>query len=134
MNTIGERIRYIRKELNKLTLEAFGQRIGISNAAVSALESGKNNPSEQTIRMICSEFRCNEVWLRTGVGEPMQPMSRAEEIASFTASLLSHGSPEAQAFISVLARSTPDEWEIFSKKLCELAEEVAKAQKEKTDP
>lgn len=37
------------------------------------LESGKNNPSEQTILSICREFSVNEHWLRTGEGEMFLP-------------------------------------------------------------
>ena len=33
------------------------------------LESGRNAPSEQTIKLICFEFGINENWLRTGEGE-----------------------------------------------------------------
>jgi transcriptional regulator with XRE-family HTH domain len=46
---INGRIRQIRKE-NKLTMEQFGKRISISKVSVSRIESGINNPSEQTIK------------------------------------------------------------------------------------
>ncbi len=59
MNT---RIKAVRKTLG-LTLDKFGERLGISNSACSALETGKNKPSEQTIRAICREFGVNEIWL-----------------------------------------------------------------------
>ena len=50
-------------------MEKFGSRIGIGKASISLLESGKNNPSVQTITLICREFGVNEQWLRTGEGE-----------------------------------------------------------------
>jgi transcriptional regulator with XRE-family HTH domain len=50
-------------------MEKFGSRIGIGKASISLLESGKNNPSIQTIALICREFGVNEQWLRTGEGE-----------------------------------------------------------------
>lgn len=126
MKTIGERIKYIRKDVYKLTLDRFGEKIGISNAAVSALETGKNNPSEQTVRMICREFRVNEEWLRNGLGAPTAPKSRDEEIADFTGQILASGSAFQRAFVSVLARTTPEEWAIFEKKLTELTDELKK--------
>jgi transcriptional regulator with XRE-family HTH domain len=64
---INERIRQIRKE-NKLTMEQFGKRISISKVSVSRIESGINNPSDQTIMLICKEFNINEEWLRYGTG------------------------------------------------------------------
>lgn len=126
--TIGERIKEVRKQ-NKLTLEAFGQKIGITASSMSTIENGKSNPSEQTVLMICREFGVDEVWLRTGVGDMFKPLSRAEEIADFVGRTLTRGMPFQQAFIAVLARTTPEEWAIFEKKLLELAEEV-----QKTDP
>lgn len=54
----------------KLSQEAFGNKIGISGASVSRLESGENNPSEQTIKLICREFNVHYLWLTEGV-EPM---------------------------------------------------------------
>lgn len=66
MNT---RIKAVRKD-HSLTMRAFAARIGITSAAVAHLESGENNPSEQTLRAICSEFNVNRTWLETGEGEP----------------------------------------------------------------
>lgn len=129
---MNERIKTVRKTL-KITQEAFGEKLGLSQNFVWMMEKGQREPSDRTIKDICRVFGCNEVWLRTGVGEPFAPKTREEEIAAFTASLLSNGSPEAKAFIAVLARTTPNEWELFAKKLRELAEEVENCQKEKTD-
>ena len=50
-------------------MEKFGVRIGMTKASVSRIESGKNNPSEQTIMLICNEFKINKEWLVTGQGE-----------------------------------------------------------------
>lgn len=65
---MNDRIREVRIG-EGLSLKAFGARIGISAPSVSRLESGENNPSEQTIRAICSEFSINRDWLVDGVGE-----------------------------------------------------------------
>lgn len=63
-----DRIKKVRKS-NYLTMEQFGNRIGITKSSVSLLESGKNSPSEQTIKLICKEFNIDIEWLRTGKGE-----------------------------------------------------------------
>lgn len=64
---MNQRIKEIRK-LHHLNQEEFGKRIGIGKTSVSKIETGENNPSEQTIRLICTQFDVNEVWLRTGEG------------------------------------------------------------------
>ena len=63
-----DRIREVREHFG-LSMEKFGSRIGIGKASISLLESGKNNPSVQTITLICREFGVNEQWLRTGEGK-----------------------------------------------------------------
>ena len=63
-----DRIKAVREHYH-LTMEAFGARIGIKKSSVSLLESGKNDPSERTIKSICREFNVNETWLRTGDGD-----------------------------------------------------------------
>ena len=64
---IDERIRAIRKD-NGLTMQAFGESIGMSKASISGIESGKNGPSEQTIRLICSVYKVDYFWLKEGKG------------------------------------------------------------------
>ena len=42
--TQGERVRMIRKHPNvNLTLEKFGEKLGIKKSALSLIENGKNN-------------------------------------------------------------------------------------------
>ena len=63
-----EQIREVREHFG-LSMEKFGARIGIGKTSISLLESGKNNPSVQTVALICREFGVSERWLRTGEGE-----------------------------------------------------------------
>ena len=64
---IDERIRAIRKDKG-LTMQAFGESIGMSKASISGIKSGKNGPSEQTIRLICSVYKVDYFWLKEGKG------------------------------------------------------------------
>lgn len=81
MNTANERIRYLRKVLEGMTLEKFGERLGVGKSAISDIERGRNNPTGQMIKSICREFGVSEDWLRTGNGEPYAPLTLDEEIA-----------------------------------------------------
>lgn len=69
--TVNERVREIRKS-SHLTMEKFGERLGVGKVAISYIESGKNHVTEQMIKSICREFGYNEDWLRYGA-EPKQP-------------------------------------------------------------
>ena len=65
---MNERIKELRKMLN-LTMEKFGERVGVTRSAMSNIENGNRNLTEQMLRSICREFSVNEEWLRTGEGE-----------------------------------------------------------------
>ena len=64
---INERVRTLRKELG-LTLEKFGKKVGVKKNTLSAIETGRNNVTEQMFKSICREFDVNENWLRNGEG------------------------------------------------------------------
>ena len=66
--TQGERIREVRKALG-LTLEKFGEKIGMKKNSVSQLENGKNSVTEQVVKAICREHNVDYMWLTTGDGE-----------------------------------------------------------------
>lgn len=65
---MNERIKEVRKTLN-LTMKKFGEQIGISEGAVSNIEKGHRNVTNQMIKAICREFNVNQEWLCTGIGE-----------------------------------------------------------------
>lgn len=66
--TQGERIREVRKALG-LTLEKFGEKIGMKKNSVSQLENGKNSVTEQVVKAICREYNVDYMWLTAGEGE-----------------------------------------------------------------
>lgn len=66
--TQGERVKELRKSLG-LTLEKFGEKIGLKKAAVSLIENDKNNLTDANIKSICREFSVDYMWLTTGEGE-----------------------------------------------------------------
>lgn len=123
---MNKRIKEIRQSEN-MSLVKFASKIGISDSAVKKLETGENNPSEQTIRAICSEFGINRVWLETGEGEMRKPISREEELAELFADLLRDQPDFRHRLLTVLLRSTPEEWDVIERKARELLEEMEKA-------
>lgn len=66
--TENERVRELRKTLG-LTLEKFGERLGVKKNAISAIENGRNSLTDQMTKAICREFRVDYIWLTTGEGE-----------------------------------------------------------------
>lgn len=66
--TQNERVKEIRKALG-LTLEKFGEKVGVTKQTVSRIENGINNLTEQMTKSICREFGVDYMWLTTGDGE-----------------------------------------------------------------
>lgn len=65
--TQGERVKAIRTE-KKMTMEQFGEKLGVQKSAISKIEKGERSLTNQMFLSICREFGINEVWLRTGEG------------------------------------------------------------------
>ncbi|MCI5485885.1 MAG: helix-turn-helix domain-containing protein [Clostridiales bacterium] len=63
--TENVRVSQIRKDHN-LTLEEFGNRLGVSRSAISNIECGKRGVTNQMRAAIIKEFNVNETWFRTG--------------------------------------------------------------------
>ena len=74
--TIGKRLKTVRKELN-LTLDKFGEKIGLKKATLSKMENDTSGLTDQTIMLICREFNVNEEWLRNGTGDMFNPLSES---------------------------------------------------------
>ncbi len=71
--TIGDRLKYVRVELLKISLETFSTRLGMkSRSSMSRYERSGFQFSDRIIKQICTEFLINENWLREGEGEIFQ--------------------------------------------------------------
>lgn len=76
---MNERLKELRKEHLHLTLEKFGEPLGVKHAALSHLENGKNKLTDQMILLICRTYNVNEEWLRTGNGPVFQELPEEDE-------------------------------------------------------
>lgn len=125
MSNINERIAAVIQH-SGLSKTAFSRRVGLSQPFVSQLASGTAAPSDRTIVDICREFGVNERWLRTGEGEMLMHLSREEEIMRFAATVVRDPSSEFQRrFVSVLARLTPEQWQLMEEMARKLLQEQA---------
>lgn len=105
---MNKRICEVRKSVS-LSMRSFGEKIGISGQSVARLESGENNPSEQTIRAICSEFSINRDWLEFGVGEMSVQKPLIPELI--------HNLRNYPKSLQALSSLTPEEWQVFENML-----------------
>lgn len=85
--TCGERVKEIRKTLG-LTLEKFGEPLGVTKVAISNIEKGNRNVTEQMLKAICREYSVNEDWLKNGIGEMFRKPS--DEVGYYVEDLLEY--------------------------------------------
>ena len=118
---MNERVKQLRKDLG-LSGEKFGDRLGVSKTAVSLIESGKNNLTDQMIKSICREFNVNEEWLRHGTGDMFISMDVEDQLMDWAGKVL--GAREGdfkKRFITMLMGLTDEQWKFIEEKAKELA-------------
>lgn len=91
--TYGERVKEIRKSKN-LTLEKFGEPLGVTKQTVSRIENGVNNLTDQMIKAICLTYNVNEDWIRTGEGDMYLDLPPEDEY--FKAATLLSNDPDVR--------------------------------------
>ena len=65
---MNERLVELRKALN-FTQKAFGEKLGLSESAISNMKSGRYNITDTLVKLMCQKFNVNEEWFRTGIGD-----------------------------------------------------------------
>jgi transcriptional regulator with XRE-family HTH domain len=68
---MNSRVKELRLKLG-LTQAEFADKLGVKNTAVSKIEKKEARLTEQNIKLICSTWNVNEVWLRSGSGDIFQ--------------------------------------------------------------
>ena len=123
---MNARIKKLRKELG-LTLDKFGEKLGVTKPTISRIENGVNNVTEQMIKSICREFNVNETWLRTGEGEMFVDMDTEDELMRWAGEVLSGSDTSFQKrFVKMLMGLNPAQWKVLEEKILELYEKQDK--------
>ena len=107
---MAERIKLLRKALG-LTQQEFSDSIKVKRSTLATYESGRNEPIDAVITLICREFDVNEKWLRFGPGEMFIEKTEDEEISEMLADIQLSGSGSFKHRLAVaLARLDDDGW------------------------
>lgn len=119
--TQGERVKEVRKSLD-LTLEKFGERLGVTKVAISNIENGNRSLTDQMQKSICREFNVSADWLLNGTGKMFVDLSMDLQLARFFGEVqIDEGFKKR--FVSALSTMTVDEWAFLERKMREIFEE-----------
>lgn len=83
----GNRILELRKTLG-LTLEKFGEPLGVTKTAISRIEKEERSMTEQMAKAICREYNVNYIWLTDGTGDMFRKPS--DEVGYYVEELLEY--------------------------------------------
>lgn len=117
MNTVGERIKAIRKEL-KLTQIQFGESLGVTGGAIAMIERNINSPSMMLRNAIISKFSVNPLYLD---GESDIMFVPPDDDAELIDRALASGNPIIKALLLGIVKS-PDGWEVLARSILEAAD------------
>lgn len=83
MKTVNDRLHQLRTEFLDMTMEAFGEKIGVTRSAIYNVEKGAKM-SKQMAKGICREYNVNYFWLMNGEGEPFMafPETALDELCA----------------------------------------------------
>lgn len=105
----------MRKELD-LTQQAFADKLGVSRNSVATYETGKSNPSDAAIALICSTYNVNRDWLENGNGEMFLQIDEDEELMRWAGTVLSESDESfRKRFVNMLRRLDEKDWETLEK-------------------
>lgn len=106
MDTLGKRIRFIRKH-NKMTQQDFGKVLRISQDHISLYELDKRTPKLSTLDLICIHFGVNNEWLNYGTGEifkdPFKDLDGPEKLKELGRKIMSLPEEEYNKIITVIS-------------------------------
>lgn len=128
--TKNERVKAIRKEL-KLTLDKFSSQLGVTLSAVSFVENGKRNLTNQMATSICKIFNVNPEWLENGTGEMFLEVERDEQFYDAVAEIDFKGNELIKQIVIEFAKLPENEQQAFTDFAMRLLEKTKEAEEAK---
>jgi transcriptional regulator with XRE-family HTH domain len=66
--TVNNRVKLIRESL-KLSQVQFSRVLSLSSGYLAGVETARRKVNDRLVKLICSAFKVNEKWLKSGSGE-----------------------------------------------------------------
>lgn len=125
---VHDRIKEIRISLG-LNQSDFGNKIGLGQAGVSALEKGIRGITDRNIQLICEKFNVNEEWLRNGEGEMFLDVSEEDEFMKAATELRISGDEGIMQAVIEYWKMSPEQRELIKNFIINIGDAYKKNQK-----
>lgn len=109
---LHERIRFLRKDTLKMSMDAFGKQLGVSRDTINNIERNRLARPEQKLsllKLMCKEFNVSEKWLLDGEGEMF--VSNETEYNALIEQMLSGENEFAKNIFKTFALFDEKDWE-----------------------
>lgn len=109
---LHERIRFLRKDTLKMSMDAFGKQLGVSRDTINNIERNRLARPEQKLsllKLMCKEFNVNEKWLLDGEGEMF--VNNETEYNALIEQMLSGENEFAKNIFKTFALFDEKDWE-----------------------
>ena len=113
---VYERIRILRKEVLKMSQEAFAERLGVSRSVIKNIELNVLARPEQKLsllKLICKEFSVSEEWLLNGTGEMFA--SNEAEYSTLIDQIMTGENEFAKNIFKTFALFEEEDWEALQR-------------------
>lgn len=108
--TENERITILRKSLG-MTMEKFGESVGVTKNAISNIENGRRGVTAQIKTAICNTYRIRREWLETGELPMEAPRTRNQILVDYIDSCMDQPDSFKARFAEAMAKLTDEQWE-----------------------
>lgn len=129
---MNSRIKELRLFLN-LSQEEFGARLGVTNAAISRLESGARGVTEQMLLSISRVFGASYLWLTTGEGPMFEPGGDDAALHVMVDRVMASENERVKQIFKNLGDFTEDDWNQLNALLDKLLAGMRPWENEKKD-
>ncbi len=120
---LKDRVKELRKEL-RLSQKVFGEKIGLSESAISNIEKGRYNLTDSNKKLICSIWNVSAAWLNDGTGD-MYNEDPDAEVDYLIGKFMADNNLFRKKVITGMMKLTDDQWGYIEK----FAREVFEAEK-----
>lgn len=103
-----DRIKKVRKDASE-TQAQFATKLNLSRNYVFMMESGDREPSDRTVKDICSKYKVAEHWLRTGKGDPYPTKTDNQRLAEFINNIMEDEDESFRRQVILAATELSDE-------------------------
>lgn len=107
---VHERIRYLRKDVLKLTQQEFSDSLKISRSNMGNIETGRIAVTDRVLLDICDTYNIHIEWLKNGVGDIFVPKTKNQAITDFLGDVIKDDDSFKKRLVESLVKFEPEDW------------------------